>query len=329
MEFKFNYVFIIGAGGSKPYGFPTGYELYENIQKNYPQIVDRIGEDFKPPNMHEWRLKAKELSKQLKKTTCISIDKYLNINKQYIKIGTNAIASEIYKREAKAQLPFFGSNKNGSDWYSYLYSKLIEKVHEKEDFLKLHELNIAFISFNYDRSLEHFFFENLYGLVENSGITRQQLAESFNQIPFIHVYGSLGKLPWQANIFSDASFEVGKNFEYVKFGKSGIPPFNLTDNLEISLIYEDRKEKPEISKAHELIKNADRILFLGFGYDEKNLEVLDLPNLLENKRVYGTALDATKNEIEHLKNLLNFEKVRAKSEIYNFDNLMLLREHLI
>ena len=36
---KYKYVFIIGAGGSKPYNFPLGLELYNNIKNNFPRYI--------------------------------------------------------------------------------------------------------------------------------------------------------------------------------------------------------------------------------------------------------------------------------------------------
>ena len=92
-------------------------------------------------------------------------------------------------------------------------------------------------------------------------------------------------------------------------------------------MYSSRENKPELKRAQKLIFQADRILFLGFGYDNQNLEILKIPEILENKEVYGTAYNKTNSEIIHIKNKLGFS--RKRSEIHNYDCLTLLREHLI
>ena len=134
MPLKYRYVFIIGAGGSVPYGFPTGYEFYDSIQMNYPHIIVRILEKFGMRTAcNYWDEDAKQFSEQLRKTNRVSIDKYLNINKQYLEIGVHAIASDIYVKEHYSKLPFFGK-KNDNDWYSYLYGKLIQDIYNPGDF---------------------------------------------------------------------------------------------------------------------------------------------------------------------------------------------------
>jgi hypothetical protein len=105
--------------------------------------------------------------------------------------------------------------------------------------------------------------------------------------------------------------------------------FQLQKQNMIEIMYEERKEKPELIEARRLISNAEIIIFLGFGYDQQNLSILQIPKLLERKAVFGTALGATKNEIVQIKSLLNFNSLSRRSQIYNCDCLMLLREHLI
>ena len=331
---KYSYVFIIGAGGSFPYGFPLGIDLYDNICGHFPYYVQNYLEEnqgtVRGINTHLMNI-AHEFSKQLRSTNNVSIDKYLNINTSFYDEGILAIISEIFNCEKQSLLPPNVDNKyKKNDWYSYLYQKMIQGLNTIDDILSINKNKISFITFNYDRSLEHYLFNTLYGLVKNAGVQKKQFAEIFCKIPFIHVFGNIGNLPWQKGEYSNNLYY---SKEWVEYGSEikDVDPISVAQHIKdkIQIMYEKRQDNLEINNAKELILNADRILFLGFGYDEQNLEILDLPELLKNKQVFGTAFNATDNEIVHIRNLLNLKMSSPKSKIYSFDSLMLLREHLI
>ncbi|MGD0626417.1 MAG: hypothetical protein ABSB32_17070, partial [Thermodesulfobacteriota bacterium] len=148
------------------------------------------------------------------------------------------------------------------------------------------------------------------------------IAYKLMEIQFIHVYGKIGYLPWERN------FTYGA--ETVDYGNDRLLPGQLARRTQelIDLIYDERKNNPEIQKARKLISDANRIMFLGFGYDEMNLSILELPRLLEGKLVLGTAINSTRNEIGQIMKKLDFGKLLAGSKILDCDCLMLLREHL-
>jgi hypothetical protein len=66
----------------------------------------------------------------------------------------------------------------------------------------LDDNRLSIVSFNYDRSLEHCLFEsakNRY-CINHVGVDEakeQRCKEKIGAIPIVHVYGSLGRLPWQ------------------------------------------------------------------------------------------------------------------------------------
>lgn len=327
---KSSQVLIIGAGGSKPYGFPTGDEMYNEIKRSLPKVVHFVLNEHQYTKRNDWEKDAIDFSEQLKRTSSVSVDKYLNINTGFLDIGIRAIALNIFKHEKDSTLPF-DKKLEKEDWYSYLYKKITQSIYNKNDLFEISDTKISFITFNYDRSLEHYLFENLYGLFVNSGITREELFNYFKELDFLHVYGSLGRLPWQTGVYGTSYRQTGEKFEYISYGKASnrMPLEFLSKDLNISLMYENRKLSNEIKKAQELIANASRVLFLGFGYDEKNLEILGLPQLLRGKKVFGTALGSTKNEIIHIKKLLGLKLEDNQSDIYDNDCLMLLKEHLL
>ena len=75
----------------------------------------------------------------------------------------------------------------------------------------------------------------------------------------------------------------------------------MSDNI---LTIGEQKFNETIKYAQELIEKADRIIFLGFGYGPENLDILKLPEILNNNHiVVGTALGFSEKKIKDLKNL--------------------------
>ncbi|MCK4296242.1 MAG: hypothetical protein KAX28_06250 [Candidatus Marinimicrobia bacterium] len=327
---KYSYVFIIGAGASYPYKFPLGIELYENIRENYYRHIDAYFKMSNTVDINNEIYSSRKFCEELRNTSGISIDKYLNINKKFNNHGIQSIIIEILLSERNSIIPHKNKIKSG-DWYTYLFQKMVEGLNDSSEIMHINKNRISFITFNYDRSLEHYLFENIYGLIKNTGKSRKDLYDIFKDIPIIHVYGKIGYLPWEKG-FYDIKEGFKRAHSVLSYGYNNIPEVYVSTQLKnmIELMYDERKEKPEIEAAKKLILSADRILFLGFGYDGINLKILDLPDLLINKQVFGTAYKSTNNEIIHIKNLLGFKGLtKRRSDICDFDCLMLLREHLV
>ena len=213
-----------------------------------------------------------------------------------------------------------------SDWYNYLFSTLIKGCKTFEDFSTALTNNISFITFNYDRSLEHFLFANLSSIFIDK--SEEEICSVINQIPIIHVYGKIGYLPWEkgqgANESNIIPYGEAKPEDFFKYG------FKNVDS--ISLIYDDRIQQDTKIRATQLIAQSKYIYFLGFGYDEINLSNIGLPQLLEQKRVYGTAFNCTPNEISVIEYLLQNKKhpksvINSFLEISNYSCYDLLRNY--
>jgi hypothetical protein len=328
--FKHSYTFIIGAGASKPYNYPTGPELYNQIRKFYTHHVkDACNSSPRSTDEISQIRKAKDFVQELGLTSHVSIDKYININSGFNEQGVLAIATQIYACECQSKLPPI-HNPEG-DWYSWLYEKMTDGINSPGELMKFIENRISFITFNYDRSLEHYLFENLYGLFKNTNVSRKQVAEVLNHLEFIHIYGQIGKLPWQKGVFSEdpSTVDFGIN-GIVKYGDSNFKPYLVAQKAlkNIDVMYSSRRDNEILIKARDIIKSAERIVFLGFGYDKQNLEILDLPKLLNGKQVYGTALDKTKHEIEEIRASLMQNNIHITPDIHPVDCLNLLRNYL-
>ena len=86
-----------------------------------------------------------------------------------------------FEREEKLYHP------DGKDWYEYLSVKL------NSSFEEFGENKLSVITFNYDRSLEHYLLNSLINL---HGKTCDECVKALAQIPIVHVYGQLGERPY-------------------------------------------------------------------------------------------------------------------------------------
>lgn len=321
---KNSYVIILGAGASMPYKFPSGESLYHIVKE---EVENYVKEYFNNPRVIKYDSQellndAESFSSALKSAEGVSIDKFVNLNRKFEKIGKRAIATAIIKSENIANLPI--ENRNVSDnWYSYIFKKMIEGLNTADELLEIYKNRISFITFNYDRSLENYLFQNLNGLLKNSGKSQEEIIECTKKIDIAHVYGQIGLLSWQAD-------EEQKNL-VLEYGKPSGSAFENADRISpmIEIMYEERQKSQEIAAIQEKVACSKHIIFLGFGFDSDNIRILGLPSD-SSKKITGTAYQNTINEILSLENRLHRHKVvlgHARS-LHDCNCTQLLRDHL-
>ncbi len=284
-------VFVLGAGASMPYGFPSGSQLVKEIIGATEGFVD-IDQDpdfsieeesLREVNQRQEEyiqrietaqiLKSKfnsselqQFGKALHYSQRYSIDAFLEKRPEYIEIGKWAIASLILRKEISANLFSFKNQNNGC--YRYLFDKLAA------DWASLKENKVSFITFNYDRSLEHFLFTTTQNTYSKSN---EACANALENIPIIHVHGALGKLPWQIK----DGLAYGADFE--ESGKS-VDKLNAVDRAsqQIKVMTENQSSSEEFGIALNLLSSAERIYFLGFSYHSMNLRRLRINDLFRH-----------------------------------------------
>jgi hypothetical protein len=116
------------------------------------------------------------------------------------------------------------------------------------------------LSFNYDRSLEHFLLNSLH---YSHGKAFDKCAETLAKIPIIHVYGQLGTVKY--------SYPLER---YNQYRPDRDRLINVGAARGITLLHED--ESGEAEKAREVLKTAERVCFLGFSYHPLNVDRLNL-----------------------------------------------------
>ena len=310
-------VLILGAGASKPYGFPTALELRKDIIFNTIPLLKKYAAENRPSDdfeNHPYVKRVKDFIEIFKNSSTSSIDLFLSRNKEYYSIGKEIITLLLSNYEIESK--FREEIKNTeNDWYFYFYEALTRDIIKSEEILKLKENKVSIITFNYDRSLEHFIYESLLNSFRNKSNEIQEFMRVFK---FIHVYGKLAPLPWESMPESE------------KYGSIFLRDYYANYSKNLQIIYEERKTKTE--EIIEIVKKAKKIFFLGFGYAEENLTAIgfDQPILSKEQRIYGTALGLTNQEIlKHAFKLRgkNNHIIIEKFHLLNCDSLMLLRNN--
>lgn len=310
-------LFILGAGASCPYNYPSGKKLRYKICFEFVADYDKYFYDGKGDNQNGVnRLRpVQSFATQFYKSSNKSIDLFLARNPSLVDIGKYAIVLEILKSESESKFRE-EIDEPTLDWYSYLFDRFTDTFLDKENF-KISDNKVSFITFNYDRSLEQFLFESLLNSFE--GIKGSDAAMEINKIPIIHVYGKVAPLPWEAD---HNTITYQEHITQYNVGFS-------TDNIRI--INESLEDKVSVT-TRELISNAKRIFFLGFGYARENLQILNFPNVIkEDQKIFGTGLGLSPREIEDRKQEFFYRGATQSTNILieeKFDSLTLLKEYL-
>jgi len=320
-------VFILGAGASAPYGYPVGKDLRDEIIEHFVSDFTSYfrGEDIiQPFNKAKRDLVRDALSfvERFRRAHTQSIDLFLAghaEDRELTRMGRLAIVFRVLAAERK-QIMFRKAIENPQrDWYSFILGKLRDKLVTRDDFIgRFCENKFSIITFNYDRSLDHFLFDSLVNAF--GGVTPAIVKEQLSHVKIIHVFGQIAGLPWQ-----DIHIMVPYGGE---LGRVGVA--TLADNLKI--IYDDHNNLA-LEEAPKLMAAAKRIFFLGFGYAEENLEILQLPKKDEaNTMVYGTAFGLTENERGNKRGILRRVMELSADSVElardDCDCLRLLRERL-
>ena len=283
---------ILGAGASKPFGFPTGHELKESIVANIrPQVNSTLRNSLRDLGIPEDEVHS--FFAALKDSGRSSVDAFLEYRTEFLKVGKYAIALSLMPYEEHHRL--FQFDGKAADWYEYLFNK----TNTSFEMFDHNELYI--ITFNYDRSLEYYLFT---ALKNSFNMSEEKCAEKMKGMPIIHVYGALCALPWQGGI----------SRPYMP----GLSPDNVKNASDQILIMSECSYKSEqFERAYQILYKVKRIYFLGFGYGEANLERLGLSSL-PSKYMAGTALGLEDAETTPINRSLGIQFPDNNSDVLQF-----------
>ncbi len=286
-------VFVLGAGASKPYGFPLGQQLLDTVANELKRGTNGAFEVSMRALGHDGQL-VKEFGQCLAVCGRSSIDAFLETRREFLAVGKAAIARALLVYEGDQHLSGGGQDA----WYGYLFDKIL--MGSPEDFQRN---KLTVITFNFDRSFERALFLSLR---TNFNLDDARCAELAKTIPVLHVHGQLGTPSWLLDDSSDAR----------PYGFSDRPRME-DDDIRVSArqirIVHEEISGDVLGDAHEALNAAKVVCFLGFGYHETNLERLQVHKLM-GKTVRGTTFGMPNGEIG-----------KAKG---GFLNVLLLDSHL-
>lgn len=297
--------FILGAGASFEVEMPTGHELKQQVASSLKFEVDdlnrRTGGDDKIRQAIQALGRNPERNGSAKalynaaKLICNgmpqapSIDNFIDShrsNSHVAEVGKLSIANAILKaeRESTLYIDDHTSNRNRLDfsrvsdtWFNKFF-QLISLNAQLEDLPSRFE-RVKVITFNYDRTLEHF----LYHSIQNYyGADADRAAKILSHLTVLHPYGQVGNMPWQ-NAETSVPFGDDVDANELALVAKTLRTFTEGTSLIDSQIVEIRK----------CVFDADILTFLGFAYHELNLQLLfgtpDFVSTRYLKRVFGTA----------------------------------------
>jgi len=270
MIFQSGTVLVLGAGASLPYRFPLGQELKKTIIVNTASASSTSGKQFLEAGFSEDQVL--EFNKDLVRSIFPTIDAFLENRPSRREIGAFAIAQALMPIEDENVL--FPPK----DWYPALFHELDFKDHAHTPSV------IGVVTFNYDRSLEHYMRETINRSFE--GAAKDKALEKLESVPIIHVHGQVGPYP-------DVPYLGNRSVQDIKKGAEGI-----------SLIHDTSLDSAEsFEEARFRIKEATEVVFLGFGYDRRSLMRLGALGSTGSRRFWGTAYNVPSEEVERIRGL--------------------------
>ena len=310
-------VLILGAGASIPLGFPSGRQLLtsvvDGLRKPTAQLFQLlVACGFDPTNIMLFR-------DALAKSGRPSVDVFLEYRSEFLALGKTAIAAILTPYEIEANL--YTAERN---WYEYLFRHLGPS---RKD---LAQGNLSVVTFNYDRSFEHYLFE---ALRNSFNLSTTQALEYFDHgipnatvydhtIPIVHVYGKLGELPYVGS--------PDKTRAYQAPDAANLPAVARAVGDGIKIMHEGGGgDNLALGRAGQLIREADVICFLGFGYLEENLKRLRLDRRKPDALVWGSAYGVGDGERAPILNFFGQHQGKVPIALGNpgQDVLEFLRQH--
>lgn len=285
-------VFVLGAGASAPYDFPLGVGLAREVRNTLyrSEIIDLFQNHLQIHPTH-----TRSFADALARSGRQSVDAFLEHRPEFMDVGKAGIALILIGHEHPTYL-FEG---RGGGWLDYMFDKL------NCPFERFGANKVAFITFNYDRSLEYY----LFTCLQNSyGKSAEACAHQLKQIRIIHLHGDLGALPWQQT-------EDVRDYE-----PTVSPEAVRIASRRIKIIHEDIVGRDnEFNEAKRLLHLAEQIYFFGFGYNATNMARLGIAHMRD-----GIARGTGHGLTDHERSLIS-ESIQRKIQILPHDCIDLLR----
>ena len=319
---------IVGAGASSELGLPNGVELLSRVAQGFD--FSRFGTELQTKDSVILGQYLGKLGTRLGKNEaaireaaeririacklCSSIDSLIEQygDDQLIAAsGKLAIVHFICQAEARSVLrltPRLAGDLpvQGADNWLFQLAQLVTSGVSKSRIAQCFD-DLTIISFNYDRSIEHFMPHALvmaYGMELGEA---QKLVGS--KLRVIHPYGSVGRLPWQVGDTPDVEWGTEQ-------------PWNIHNlAMGIRTASEVQRDQNTLRTIRAAVSGAKRIVFLGFGFQPQNVELLMDYGLSHDPDVMASVWDQTPLMRDMILRML-----RRKTGIENPDLIMMIQQ---
>ena len=266
-------VLILGAGASAPYGFPVGYDLFVKIRDRGfqgPPVRDPDFAGILESQVNDFR-------RALSKCGRHSVDAFLEYQTDgTVELGKRLIACSLIPIEDEEVLfaPKVIGDHNRS-WYQHLF----EALHTSPGDFGTNELSV--ITFNYDRSLEHFITS---ALESSHKLSFETALQELRKIEIIHLHGSLGEYGEEGPRYSPrlTAAAMGRAMSSIRIVHQAI----------------DIDTDPLFVRARSVLSKAKKVIVLGFGFLPANIAQLRFDVIPKGVAVDSSAYGMTKREMK-------------------------------
>jgi hypothetical protein len=264
MAFPRGTVFVLGAGASAPYGYPSGAELKNDIVAALLGQKPNGRREILPGPVLDAAVRAgagsygkiDEIARSIYASGVRSVDEWVNDHRgesQVVKamLAQILLAAERISIQSPRQMPHARRDDEPSgDWLTYLLQAVLDAGPGGL-------ADIAIVTFNFDRMVEQRVLTTLSGRYRVDFTRAAQMAGA---LKIVHVNGVLGMPPWLAT-------EASKG---VEFGKDEPPAVDVARD-QIQFVYEEGAQDA-LRDATQLAADAPLVVFLGFGFHRMNTE---------------------------------------------------------
>lgn len=279
-----NTVFIVGAGASREANLPDGSELTERISIllnfSFDAFTLKTGDSLIFEALRESGQSSKAINDvgahvDAGRIICDamplakSIDNFIDHhkgNKYVAVVGKLAITRSILDAEFNSLLyrspmdlnsqPKFGEL--SKTWFKGFFEIVTGNCQFKD--IGERARSISLIVFNYDRCIEQFLY---YAFQTYYSVTKDQAADLVNSMAIYHPYGTVGNLQWQKR---GPAIEYGDIPSALKLSELSRQIKTFTEGTDTT--------SSEILEIRKRVKEAKKLVFLGFAFHPLNLNLL-------------------------------------------------------
>jgi hypothetical protein len=236
-----------------PFGFPSGPKLRQDIISRLSSSGDPIRPILRELG-HENEAIDSFLNR-LRISGVNTIDEFLEHNMEHAELGRACIAFCLIECEQESKL--FDTSAEATNWYRLLANAMSSPARN------LRENRVSFITFNYDRSLEHFLFSTIKS---RYNLPNERAAEIVNSLAIRHMYGKLGRLSWEQERAQEIRSDYVRDYD-PRTSKETVAGCIAT----LRIVYDEGISRAPFRDIQLSLGSYERIDFIGFGYDKLNL----------------------------------------------------------